>query len=84
MRVGTCRCGWGHVVAGGDMSLRAGTFDAIGDGNPVPVRVGCPRLERIAPGHAECPCYCEKRGGRGCSSYTRRMRGLVSSLSRFK
>ena len=39
----------------GDMSLRAGTFDAVGDGNPVPERVGCPRLERIAPRRAECP-----------------------------
>ena len=34
---------------------RAGTFDAVGDGNPVPERVGCPRLEWTAPGHAECP-----------------------------
>ena len=41
--------------ATGDMSLRAGTFDAVGDGNPVPERVGCPRLERTAPGRAECP-----------------------------
>ena len=37
------------------MSVRAGTFDAVGDGNPVPERVGCPRLERTAPGRAECP-----------------------------
>ena len=37
------------------MSLRAGTFDAVGDGNPVPERVGCPRLERTAPGRVECP-----------------------------
>ena len=35
--------------------MRAGTFDAVGDGNPVPVRVGCPRLEPMAPGRAECP-----------------------------
>ena len=37
------------------MSSRAGTFDAVGDGNPVPERVGCPRLERTAPGRAQCP-----------------------------
>lgn len=37
------------------MSSRAGTFDAVGDGNPVPERVGCPRLVRAAPGRAECP-----------------------------
>jgi len=37
------------------MSSRPGTFDAVGDGNPVPERVGCPRLERTAPGRAECP-----------------------------
>ena len=41
--------------ATGDMSLRAGTFDAVGDGNPVPERVGCPRLERTAPGRVEWP-----------------------------
>ena len=35
--------------------MRAETFDAVGDGNPVPERVGCPRLERSAPGRAECP-----------------------------
>ena len=45
----------GHVVAGGDIFVRPGTFDAVGDGNPVPERAGCPRLERIAPGRAECP-----------------------------
>ena len=45
----------GALHAAGDMSLRAGTFDAVGDGNPVPERVGCPRLERSAPGRAECP-----------------------------
>ena len=32
-----------------------GTFDAVGDGNPVPVRADCPRLERTAPGRTECP-----------------------------
>ena len=33
----------------------SGEVDAVGDGNPVPERVGCPRLEWTAPGHAECP-----------------------------
>ena len=33
---------------------RAGAFDAVGDGNPVPERVGCPRLEQIAPGRGMC------------------------------
>ena len=55
----------GTSCAAGDLSVRAGTFDAVGDGNPVPERVGCPRLERTAPGRAKCPCYCEKRGGEG-------------------
>jgi len=45
----------GTSCAAGDMSSRAGTFDAVGDGNPVPERVGCPRLERTAPGRVECP-----------------------------
>ena len=39
----------------GDMPVRAGTFDAVGDGNPVPVRVGCSRLERAVPGRVGCP-----------------------------
>ena len=47
--------GRGHVVAGGDIFVRAGAFDAVGDGNPVPERVGCPRLERTAPRRADCP-----------------------------
>ena len=45
----------GALRASGDNLVRAGTFDAVGDGNPVPERVGCPRLERTAPGRAECP-----------------------------
>ena len=45
----------GAFCAFGDMLSLPGTFDAVGDGNPVPERVGCPRLERIAPGRAECP-----------------------------
>ena len=54
-RPGTFPCGRGHTVADGDISVWAGTFDAVGDGNPVPERVGCPRLARTAPGRAECP-----------------------------
>ena len=45
----------GTSCAAGDMSSRAGAIDAVGDGNPVPVRVGCPRPERMAPVRAECP-----------------------------
>ncbi len=37
------------------MSSRTGTFDAVGDGNPVPERADCPRLEQTAPGRVECP-----------------------------
>ena len=43
------------LVASGDNLVRAGTFDAVGDGNPVPERADCPRLERTAPGRVECP-----------------------------
>ena len=32
----------GAFHASGDISLRPGTFDAVGDGNPVPGRVRCP------------------------------------------
>ena len=45
----------GTSCAAGDMSSRAGRADAVGDGNPVPERVGCPWLERTAPGRAKCP-----------------------------
>ena len=45
----------GALRASGDISVRTGTFDAVGDGNPIPERVGRPRLERTAPGRAECP-----------------------------
>ena len=56
-----CPRGWGHPALPGTCrrgrgpSTPSGTFDAVGDGNPVPERVGCPRLEWTAPGHAECP-----------------------------
>ena len=53
----------GTSCAAGDMSSRAGRADAVGDGNPVPERVGCPWLERTAPGRAECP---RRRLGCGC------------------
>ena len=45
----------GALCASGDISVRTGTFDAVGDGNPVPEREGCPRLERTATGRVECP-----------------------------
>ena len=48
------RAGW-LVRERPPMSLRPGAFYAVGDGNPVPERVGCPRLERTAPGRVECP-----------------------------
>ena len=35
--------------------MRWGTFDAVGDGNPVPERAGCPRLEGHAPDRVQCP-----------------------------
>jgi len=53
--VGGCAAWSGTSCAAGDISVREGTFDAVGDGNPVPEREGCPRLERTAPGRAECP-----------------------------
>ena len=33
----------GTVDTVGDISLRSGAFDAVGDRNPVPGRAGCPR-----------------------------------------
>ena len=45
----------GHFLAAGDNLVRPGVFDAVGDGNPVPERADCPRLERTAPGRVECP-----------------------------
>ena len=45
----------GAFGAVGDISLRPGTFDAVGDGNPVPERAGCPHREGSAPLRAQCP-----------------------------
>ena len=39
----------------------SGAVDAVGDGNPVPERAGCSRLERTALGRVGCP-----RQRRGC------------------
>ena len=47
------RAGW-LVRERPPMSLRAGTFDAVGDGNPVPERVGCPR-RRLGCGRLRAP-----------------------------
>ena len=45
----------GALRASGDILVRPGTFDAVGDRIPVPVRARCPRLEQAAPGRVECP-----------------------------
>ena len=42
-----------HVA--GSVSFRAGAFDAVGDSNPVPERVTCPRPHRNVPARAGCP-----------------------------
>ena len=45
----------GTFHAAGCVSFRAGAFDAVGDSNPVPVRVTCPRPHRNVPARAGCP-----------------------------
>ena len=44
-REGTCH-------AAGDFLVRPGAFDAVGDSNPVPARVTCPRPHRNFPGRS--------------------------------
>ena len=45
----------GTFHAAGCVSFRAGAFDAVGDSNPVPQRVTCPRPHRNVPTRAGCP-----------------------------
>ena len=45
----------GAFHASGDISLRSGTFDAVGDGNPVPGRARRPPPGGNAPGRTQCP-----------------------------
>ena len=45
----------GTFRATGCVSFRAGAFDAVGDSNPVPERVTCPRPHRNVPARAGCP-----------------------------
>ena len=45
----------GAFHASGDISLRPGTFDAVGDRIPVPGRARRPPAGRNAPGRAQCP-----------------------------
>ena len=56
--VGGCAARAGTSCAAGDISVRPGAFDAVGDRIPVPERADCPRLEWTAPGRAECPPPC--------------------------
>ena len=45
----------GTFHAAGCVSSRAGAFDAVGDSNPVPERVTCPRPRGNVPARAGCP-----------------------------
>ena len=45
----------GTFHTAGCVSFRAGAFDAVGDSNPVPQRVTCPRPHRNVPARAGCP-----------------------------
>ena len=73
----------GTFHAAGCVSFRAGAFDAVGDSNPVPQRVTCPRPHRNVPARAGCPqprhlsagCSCpvprHRCGGRASIAATR-------------
>ena len=45
----------GIFRAAGCVSFRAGTFDAVGDQNPVTERARRPRLEWNVPSRVRCP-----------------------------
>lgn len=64
------RMRWGAFCAAGCVSFQAGTFDAVGNRNPVTERVRYPRLEWNVPGYVRCPC---QRGAAG--ERTRRRAG---------
>ena len=57
----------GTSCACGDISVRPGTGDALGDGIAVPDGVECPRPEGHAPGRVECPRWWREPDGYGCS-----------------
>ena len=44
--------GWGHSTPSGDISVRPGTFDVVGDRDPVPGRAGCP--SESSPARTRC------------------------------
>ena len=44
-----------RVLPAGDISVRTGTFDAVGDRIPVPLRAARPSPEENAPPRAGCP-----------------------------
>ena len=54
-----------RVLPAGDISVRTGTFDAVGDRIPVPLRATCPRPEENTPARAACPPPAGNAPGRG-------------------
>ena len=60
----SCAVRPGTFRAAGCSPHRAGAFDAVGDKNPVPGRVRCPRPEGNVPGRAGCP---RQRPGMGAT-----------------
>ena len=55
------------VLAAGDISVRAGTFDAVGDRIPVPERVAVPGWSGPHPAARNVPNIVRKEKERGMS-----------------
>ena len=72
----------GASCACGDISVRPGTDDAVGDGIAVPDGVECPRPEGRAPGRAECPRRRREPDGYGCSVWPGPDSGAQARVSR--
>ena len=52
----------GAFHAAGDISVRPGAFDTVGDRIAVPLRAACPPPEESAPHRAVCPRRQKKEG----------------------
>ena len=68
----------GTFHAAGCVSFRAGAFDAVGDSNPVPQRVICPRPCGNVPARAGCPRPLPLSAGCSCPVPRHRCVGRAS------
>ena len=62
--------GWGPSTPSGDISVRSGAFDVVGDRDPAPGRAGCP-LRMVSPNTIIRPCPQARRLSPSAAACTR-------------